>query len=1027
MRLHRLHLEAFGPFASEQVIDFDDVAASGVFLISGPTGAGKTSILDAVCFALYGHVPGVRDDAKRLRSDHAEPGVEPFVELHFTHGGREFVVRRSPSWLRPKKRGEGTTPQNVKVALAEVKHGERVPISSRADEVGATISELLGLTADEFTQVVLLPQGKFAVFLTASDEARKDVLDSLFGMSHFERVVEHLATMKSAAGEKVREVQDGLARHRHAAEDAFRVVIPQVADSSEDTADGSEEVTAAEDDVHDETGSFSPAKACDVLEAECTRLGESQRTADELRNTARSQAMSWEELRGLWRRSRLAQVRQDQLNTETENVDALRGSVTAAESAVALRPVMMRASTAAQAAETASARHESLTSNWQRFAKELEGTTPPDWLDDSLGEQDRYEVWRSEAATATALLVCEQRLATAQNEERRAGKAHETQVVQANKAELAVTSAEGTLNECSRRLEETPDPTDDVAQLTADVESAKRVLDEAREAEKAAHDVDEAKKRVATAYKSASQAESALAKVRQARLASIAGELASTLQDGDACPVCGSVEHPQLAELPPTAPGPDDEEQAEHEANSSRTQLEQWRQVQATAEATWKVASDKASGLDVAQAMDALRDVQTRRDAAHQERIAHAAARQRLDDAREAFDKATRAASSVVEAQAVSAQAHTSAVEAVQEAQAAFDEARAGHACITDRAKVAENAVRLLADVEQSRADMAQRVIQRTDAEEALAEALSTSPFSSQQEATAALVEDRVLSGWRGAIAEHDQAVHHVDGELRTVDELLQRHPLSAQDQTEDVVVEQADIAAQHARECSTNYDDVTSKKARFDAALNTVQSAAKNFTALGKNATELIERYEVVSHLSDVAKGTSPDNRLKMSLSHFVLAARLEAVTAAASHRLSVMSDGRYQLAHSEAIAKGKRKGGLGIEVRDAWTSATRHPSTLSGGEMFLASLALALGLAEVVMAEAGRSDFSTLFVDEGFGHLDPGTLDDVMSVLDELRGGGRVVGVISHVTEMKVRLPHGLEVVKTSKGSAVQPLSGE
>ena len=172
MKLHHLRATAFGPFAGTVDVDFDQLSAAGLFLLSGPTGAGKTSVLDAVCFALYGDVPGDRNAAKRLRSDLAAPGVRPQVVLEATLSGRRFRITRSPSWDRAKKRGEGTTTEQASVVIAERVGGSWVTQSTRLDETGHLVSRLLGMNVAQFTQVAMLPQGRFQAFLRARSDER---------------------------------------------------------------------------------------------------------------------------------------------------------------------------------------------------------------------------------------------------------------------------------------------------------------------------------------------------------------------------------------------------------------------------------------------------------------------------------------------------------------------------------------------------------------------------------------------------------------------------------------------------------------------------------------------------------------------------------------------------------------------------------------------------------------------------------------------------------------------------------------
>jgi exonuclease SbcC len=198
VRPHRLEITAFGPFAGTEVIDFDGLTGAGLFLIQGQTGAGKTSVLDSVCFALFGQVPGARNRIKGLRSDHAPPGAAPRVVLDVTIRGRLFRITRSPEWERPKKRGTGTTHEHASVIVEEYEHGTWTALSTRLDEAGDLITRLLGMNAAQFTQVALLPQGEFAVFLRAGADDRRKVLERLFATEVFAKVEEWLAERKRA-------------------------------------------------------------------------------------------------------------------------------------------------------------------------------------------------------------------------------------------------------------------------------------------------------------------------------------------------------------------------------------------------------------------------------------------------------------------------------------------------------------------------------------------------------------------------------------------------------------------------------------------------------------------------------------------------------------------------------------------------------------------------------------------------------------------------------------------------------------
>ncbi len=204
MKIHRLEISAFGPFAGTERIDFDRLSAHGLFLLNGATGAGKTSVLDAICFALYGSVPGARQDGKRLRSDHAEAAAEPRVTCEFSAKGRHFEVSRSPAWDKPSTRGKnGFTLQQANTLLRERIDGAWVEKSGRNDEAGAEITDVLGMNRDQFTRVVMLPQGDFAAFLRSKAADRLELLQSLFGTQRFEAVEQELTRQAQAAKAEV--------------------------------------------------------------------------------------------------------------------------------------------------------------------------------------------------------------------------------------------------------------------------------------------------------------------------------------------------------------------------------------------------------------------------------------------------------------------------------------------------------------------------------------------------------------------------------------------------------------------------------------------------------------------------------------------------------------------------------------------------------------------------------------------------------------------------------------------------------
>ena len=210
MRPHRLRVTAFGAFGGTVEVSFDDLASSGLFLLHGETGAGKTTLLDAIGFALYGRVPGERGKARRLRSDHAAPGTPTEVQLEATLGGRRMRITRKPEQERAKLRGAGTTTEQAKILLEELSGGSWRAVSTRMGEADAEIADLMGMSADQFFQVVLLPQGEFARFLHADAGDRAKLLQRLFGTDRFHAVEEWLARRRKATADEIREAEAGI-------------------------------------------------------------------------------------------------------------------------------------------------------------------------------------------------------------------------------------------------------------------------------------------------------------------------------------------------------------------------------------------------------------------------------------------------------------------------------------------------------------------------------------------------------------------------------------------------------------------------------------------------------------------------------------------------------------------------------------------------------------------------------------------------------------------------------------------------
>ncbi|HEY4279974.1 MAG TPA: AAA family ATPase [Conexibacter sp.] len=1068
MRLHRLQVTAFQAFAGSEQVDFDALGEAGLFLFHGDTGAGKTTLLDAVCFALYGEVPGARARDARLRSDHAGPDVRTEVELEVTLRERRFRVVRRPKQSRPKVRGEGVTEEAHGCTVQELRDGEWMTVAARPDEARAELADPLAMTCEQFCQVVMLPQGEFAAFLRAGSDERWKLLERLFGTERFAQVEWWLRDRWRAArgelNEQLRETRDVVARLSQVAEQAPPDRWDDEVELARDWA-GALSVTA-------EAGAVTAAEAAARARAARAASESALAAAVELSERRTRHAAAAAELER-WQASRSVR-------------DEAAAELTRARAAAPIAPLLAaaeaRAGEAAEAAEVAEAAIALLaegapvdtppadessaglgvpsTPTSTLLTSESEDVEPPTLFDlfddagpsaeqkpeastvnddvdrepatgaDTVGAPLRAYAagLRSEAGALGALVAVEERLAT--DEQALAALAAEAE--QAGARALAAAQALAAGAQERTRLE---------VVLDAARRAAERAEPLAREAETASHRAQQAAERdrlaaaqtqlddaVRVAIDAEQHAHRTWLDLRERRLAGMAAELAAGLEPGAPCAVCGATEHPSPAHV---APSPLD-------ASAPTTALKQHQQA-------------------------SLADQEQAAEAAHSERAQHRASAERVAGENAARLAAARAVAGDEPAEELRAQAERLSSEAQQTAEQAaglasaerallalgtrtveHDEQRraAEQAQATARAAHQERSAALEADrarVTRGRGDAptvaarAQALRGQADDAEAAASAreMAARTKAASEQARTAAERAAAEAGFSDTATAHaavrdEHALDDLDRRLREFDEGIARRTALVQDEAlkAAAAAPAPDVGAlRAAAEHATTADE--SCQGRHTVEQRRLAETRRLTVALERALQALApvaEHERVLRELSALADGSSASNRLRMRLSAYVLAARLEQVAEAATARLERMSNGRYALIHSDEGARGRRRGGLELRVVDGWTGQERAPATLSGGETFIASLALALGLADVVAAEAGGSRLETLFIDEGFGSLDERTLDEVLDVLDGLREGGRAVGIVSHVAELRQRVPARLHVVKGRHGSHVE-----
>lgn len=1050
MRIHRLEIQAFGPFATRQVIDFDELSAHGLFLLNGATGAGKTSVLDAICYALYGQVPGVRQDAKRLRSDHAEPGLAPEVSCEFSAAGRRLEATRNPAWSRPAKRANttGTTTEQAKTLLREKIDGRWEQKSTRNDEASQEITSLLGMNREQFTRVVMLPQGEFAEFLRSSATDRQELLQQLFGTERFKEIEKQLAfdaaeaklswaSAEAVTGSILQRAEDEAGKYPELLSNAGgedggeRAGATNAADATDttDTAGAAEPTGVA--DTADTPRTAGPGSGAERMASLQEQLHDAAAKAAAAAESADAAVVA-------------ARREQQELAAGAERASKLAGAEATEHALILQEPAQQERIAAVQqhrraevlASQLQAAGHAETAAHGAREAaietlREL-GRHPlgakfhhfAGMATDSLEEAAPC---LEEAATAAAgrIAVLEELLP----EEQAYQQGRETMAQlerkqtecgeKAARADAAIASLAGQQQEARNEQSRLQILAAQSSHLDQQADSARALVDAITAQTEAGAALAVLEQQHRSAKERLLQLKEEWLRLFQQRLDHAAGELAQQLQAGEPCPVCGSIEHPSPSSLTAESSASADAEQTAREAQDrAEDELAEHTAALGRAQQELAVLNSRAGGQDLDQAKTALGGAV---DAAGAARTA----RDRLNEGAETLAALTRREHGLTGSRDTSrSEAGAAAAEAaavghrLADLDTRLDAARDGCATLAERLVQLRGYARQLKAAREAEAAHRNAAAQVVETRRHLTEALAESSFADEDQARAALLE----SDEADAVAAE---IKSFDLERRRVSDILDTEPLrrARQDQATGRQAPTPEALGAGA----TKLEMLTIRAREAGMEHNLLRQSTRQLDNLAGQLADAVatagpmrERHQLLNSVAETARGGG-ENIYRMSLNTYVLAARLEQVAVAASERLTSMTDGRYSLIYSDALASHGKRSGLGLQVVDEWTGLARDTTTLSGGESFMASLALALGLADVVQQESGGVDIETLFVDEGFGSLDEEALEQVMDALEGLRDGGRVVGLVSHVAEMKLRIPAQLRVSKARTGSTL------
>lgn len=1090
MILHNLEFEAFMAYPKRQEINFDTLNNAGVFLLNGPTGAGKTTILDAICYALYGETSSDRESAKLHSTYAAHSGTKPRVLLDVTLHSKRLRIDRTPAYNKPITRGARKgqmREESAKATLAELAPGADpadekawTPISSSVAEVNRTIAERTHLTKEQFLKVVLLPQGQFAQFLKSKPKERKELLKKMFPVEHYEQLFAALTEEAKTAQQEVAQdenTQRGYLERARVEMLALQALLDAVdtdaegADTEDSAVEGSVEAGEEPENLTTENvtaetldawvaGGVERARKTSAREKQ-----EQQRLTDEADRNTRLLAER-AQLQADWREYEQLCERRTRLTERADEYKAQREELAQARAAAPLHAQYAQVQAESQALAAREQEHSACASALEENGRALlaalrdeetaeDVTFPEETTFAALPDLEPAEQEAQLEALLDTLRVLQKKDAQLTEEEAAAAAL----LKQANALEQDKSRAEKTLSDLTAAAEQLAEELSGYSTADEERTLAAHLVTEVQQKHDAAQQMQQKldaasaavaaaqkqSKRTATTEQKAQEkwqasAQQALAateefkNLQMLRLAQASSLLARELKDGEPCAVCGSVEHPAPAQI---AEGEQLVERADLDAAKEREdkahkqarthELAKDRATKAHQEASEALAAARtqyetlaAQGeCDVEQTAAQLQQAQTRLAQAQSRVTARDGVLVKVERVRVELQKAQEALRTI-EGAAVEAQTrHRDAAARCEATAADLAPARAtvgfaqrvesveGYRAAHQRlaravlllgqarerhALAAAAAERLLAESSFESAELVHAAVRTPERVDALEQAV----------AAYELEHARLLEGFgreaivavAARVAAGEQAPDDLQGVRERVEQLR---------------------AAVHR---------LTLREGERESLLRSLQALRGEYAAFRAKTAQRYDRAQMLANLAAAARGdTLGGYEHQVDLVSYVLGAEFERILHSASLHLDRMSEGRYGMVFSDHRAKGSRSGGgLNLEMTDTWTGEPREASSLSGGESFLASLSLALGLAEVVQANNGGIELDTLFIDEGFGTLDAETLDMVMGTIESLRDSGRTIGLISHVEEMKNRIPAQIVVEKGQNGSSVR-----
>lgn len=1009
MKPLKLTLQAFGPFAKTEQVDFTQLGSNPLFLINGPTGSGKTSILDAICFALYGETTGNERQGIQMRCDQSAANLPTEIIFEFALHDKHYRVMRAPEQEAPKARGEGTTTKKHTASLYEITDEERL-ITSKTAQVKTEVTVLLGLNESQFRQVMVLPQGKFRELLLASSKDREAIFGQLFQTDIYKKIEfalkDRALSISKSKDEFDNQIRGALQVGEVSTEQELNDKLTQANEQSAQakTAEqtSSEKLSQSKAKLQQMTALNGQFVKLEQGRAALKTHQEQQSVITE-RNVAlerATQASKLEAPYSQWQSS-LKQVTEFEKKLVSLNVEQEQAQAMLKQS----EALHQKATLEAEQIPALNEQLFKLDQTQQKLVDQAQQQSTVNALQQQKLEQqktlDKYVAFKQKLASDA--LKGSQDLEQARKE-----------VTEKVTLEAEIAN--------KQRL------TSDLRKL-AQIKGEQATLDKQTDAKQATKQALEAE--LATKQKFADQTELDWHNAQ-------AAVLAQKLEKDQPCPVCGSCTHPSPASFFGNEVS---KQQVESARQIERAALDQFNQASSVLEqhlalceqkksmvmsaeadlgdkATFNIAeveeqlSQHLLRLQHLSAIDLVKMEQTVLEL-NQRCIDGEAKINQLKEEISANDTALKLSIEQLEKLTMAINGEFNTVEQVEVKRVQTQQliSQLKQALETAQGQAQQAAMRqsnLESQMVTHRELLDQAVKQRELNEQTWHSALQATSIASDQEFLASRSTPSELDAWQNEITQYNRTSVQLEQTISDLEQAL-------------VGMQQPNVEQEHlsVQQQETEYLQTRTALDTAQSILHRLEKVAQDIAQLHEKNHKLEAEYKVYGTLYDVASGKTGS---RVSLHRFVLGVLLDDVLIQASQRLSIMSRGRYQLVRKTEGFKGAAGRGLDLSVEDGYTGKVRDVATLSGGESFMAALALALGLSDVVQSYSGGIRLDTLFIDEGFGSLDPESLDLAMQILIDLQQSGRTIGVISHISELKEQISLRLDVESSRVGSTIR-----